>query len=166
MVSGPIRRPQQNGDRVTRAGTFPTSFPACSHFTNFAIAALSTACRFISYLTYSKICVSPKDKPLAWLREEIRSPPLSRSARLQMGFLLRLLQRGEVLGMPHSRPMQSIAPRCHELRVADRDAIWRLIYRIDKEAIVVIALFNKKTAKTPKAVIDLCKRRLSEYDSE
>ena len=52
------------------------------------------------------------------------------------------------------------------LRVAERNAIWRLIYPIDKEAIVVIALFKKKTAKTPKAVIDLCKRRLSEYDSE
>jgi len=110
--------------------------------------------------------VSPKDKPLAWLHREIRSPPLTRSGRLEMGFLLRLLQRGEGLGMPHSRPMPSIGPRCHELRVADRDAIWRLVYRIDEEAIVVIALLKKKTAKTPKGVIDLCRRRLSGYDSE
>lgn len=110
--------------------------------------------------------MSPKDKPLAWLHREIRSPPLSRSARLEMGFLLRLLQRGEVLGMPHSRPMPGIGPRCHEIRVRDRDAIWRLVYRIDKEAIIVIAIFKKKTAKTPKGVLDLCKHRLSEYDSE
>jgi len=82
-----------------------------------------------------------------------------------MGFLLRLLQRGEVLGMPRSRPMPSIGSHCHELRVADRDAIWRLVYRIDEDAIVVIALFKKKTAKTPNGVIDLCRRRLSGYDS-
>jgi phage-related protein len=62
--------------------------------------------------------------------------------------------------------MPRIGSRCHELRVADRDAIWRLFYRIDEEAIVVIALFKKKTAKTPKGVIDLCRRRLSGYDSE
>ena len=68
--------------------------------------------------------------------------------------------------MPHSRPMPGIGPRCHELRVSDRGAIWRLVYRIDKDAIVVIAMFKKKTARTPRSVLDLCRRRLSEYDSE
>lgn len=110
--------------------------------------------------------MSPKDKPLAWLHEEIKSPPLSRNARLETGFMLRLLQRGEALGMPHSRPMPGIGPRCHELRIADRDVTWRLIYRTDMDAIVVTAMFKKKTAKTPKSFIDLCKRRLKEYDSE
>jgi DNA-binding XRE family transcriptional regulator len=35
-------------------------------------------------------------------------------ARLEAGFLLRLLQRGEKIVMPHSRPMPSIGRRCHE----------------------------------------------------
>jgi len=110
--------------------------------------------------------MSPKDKPLAWLHEKIKSPPLSRNARLETGFLLRLLQRGETLGMPHSRPMPGIGPRCHELRIADRESIWRVVYRTDKDAIVVIAVIKKKTAKTPKSVIDLCRHRLKDYDSD
>jgi hypothetical protein len=35
------------------------------------------------------------------------------------GMLLRRLQRGETLSMPESRPMPTIGPRCHELRVDD-----------------------------------------------
>jgi phage-related protein len=108
--------------------------------------------------------VGASDKPLAWLRQAIRSPPLSRSARIEAGYLLRVLQRGESLALPHSRPMPSIAPRCHELRITDRDARWRIIYRIDEDAIVVVAVFCKKTGKTPRSVINLCKQRLQEYD--
>jgi len=37
------------------------------------------------------------DKPLAWLRGEVKSPPFSQKARLEAGLLLRLLQRGEPL---------------------------------------------------------------------
>jgi phage-related protein len=59
--------------------------------------------------------------------------------------------------------MPSIAPRCHELRIADRDSQWRIIYRIDEDAIVVVTVYRKKTGKTPRSVIDLCKQRLQEY---
>ncbi len=110
--------------------------------------------------------MNPKDKPLAWLHGEVKSPPFSKEARLEAGFLLRLLQRGDSIGMPHSRPMRSVGPRCHELRINDRSANWRIMYRIDEDAIVLIEVFSKKTGKTPKAIIDLCKSRLKEYDSE
>jgi hypothetical protein len=63
------------------------------------------------------------EKPLAWLSGEIKTPPFSSEARVEAGFLLRQLQRGEQLAMPHSRPMPSIAPRCHELRIRERDQI-------------------------------------------
>ena len=66
----------------------------------------------MSYLTYN-VPMSPQDKPLIWLRGEIKTPPLSMNARLEAGFLLRQLQRGEMLSMPHSRPMPSIGNRCH-----------------------------------------------------
>jgi hypothetical protein len=59
------------------------------------------------------------DKPLVWLEGEVKTPPFSKGARLAAGFLLRRLQMGEVLRMPESRPMPSIGPRCHELRVQD-----------------------------------------------
>jgi len=60
--------------------------------------------------------------------------------------------------------MPSIGTRCHELRVKDETATWRIIYRIDQDAIVVLEVFDKNDNKTPKSVIDNCKRRLSAYD--
>jgi phage-related protein len=105
-----------------------------------------------------------KDKPLAWLHGEVKTPPLSREARIEAGFLLRRLQRGERLQMPQSRRMPSIGTRCHELRINDVDTTRRLIYRIDPDAIVIVEVFAKKTQKTPKEVIQACKRRLKEYD--
>ena len=77
--------------------------------------------------------MSPGDKPLAWLHGDIQTPPFSAAARLEAGFLLRRIQRGHKLGLPHSRPMPSIGPRCHELRIKDETHTWRIIYRIDPE---------------------------------
>jgi len=100
-----------------------------------------------------------------WLHGEVRTPPLSAAARIEAGVLLRRLQRGESPGLPQSRPMPSIGRRCHELRIADEDATWRIVYRIDTDAIVVAEVFAKKTQATPKPVIDACKRRLRAYDA-
>ncbi len=108
--------------------------------------------------------MNPADKPLAWLHGEVKTPPLSRAARSEAGFLLRRLQRGDTLGMPYSRPMPNIGPRCHELRINDAGTTWRIIYRIDTDAIVIVEVFSKQTAATPKAVINACKRRFREYD--
>ena len=38
------------------------------------------------------------------------------------------------------------------------------MYRIDKDAIVILDVFAKKTGKTPKAVIETCQKRLKEYE--
>jgi phage-related protein len=107
--------------------------------------------------------MSPKDKAVVWLGGEVKTPPFSNAARLETGFLLRRLQKGESLGMPESKPMPSVGPRCHELRVNDASANWRLMYRIDSDAIVIMEVFAKKTPKTPKSVIALCQKRLKEY---
>ena len=108
--------------------------------------------------------MSPNDKPLVWLHGEVTTPPLSRAARIEAGYLLRRLQKGEMLSLPHSRPMPTIGRRCHELRITDSDSIWRIIYRTDPDAVILVEVFNKKTARTPKGVIEACKRRLKEYD--
>jgi len=109
--------------------------------------------------------MSPNDKPLVWLHGEVRTPPFSKQARVEAGFLLRLLQKGELLSLPHSRPMPSIGDRCHELRVNDKGQTWRIIYRIDFDAIVILDVVAKKTARTPDRMIDTCKQRLRKYDS-
>jgi phage-related protein len=104
------------------------------------------------------------DRPLAWLHGEIRTPPFSKEARIEVGALLRRLQRGESLGLPHSRPMPSVGRSCHELRVADKGHQWRIVYRVDEDAIVIGDVFAKKTRTTPREVIDRCQRRLQAYD--
>lgn len=83
---------------------------------------------------------------------------------MEAGYLLRLLQRGDNLSMPHSRPMPAIGPHCHELRVTDSGKIWRIFYRIDDDAIVIAEVLRKKTTTTPKATIDVCKSRFRMYD--
>ena len=109
--------------------------------------------------------MSPTHKFLVWLKGEVKSPPFSDKARVEAGYLLRLLQQGDSLSLPHSRPMPIIGSNCHELRIRDEDKTWRIVYRIDSDAIVLAEVFAKKTATTPKHVIDIAKKRLSDYDS-
>lgn len=105
------------------------------------------------------------DKPLVWLEGEIKTPPFTKAARIEAGTLLRRLQRGEMLALPQSRPMPSIGKRCHELRIPDETKTWRIVYRIDSDAIVIADVFAKKSRQTPKPVIPACQRRLSRYDA-
>jgi phage-related protein len=109
--------------------------------------------------------MAPADKPLAWLHGEIRTPPMSSAARLEAGFLLRRLQRGDRLDLPHSRPMPDIGPGCHELRIPDETVAWRIVYRVDTDAVVILDVFVKKTPRTPASVMQACRRRLRAYDS-
>jgi phage-related protein len=110
--------------------------------------------------------VAVSEKALVILSGEIKTPPMSQEARREAGYLLRCLQRGDSLALPQSRPMPSIGPRCHELRIADANRIWRLIYRTDPTAILVAEVFAKTTRATPRDVIANCKRRLREWDSD
>ena len=103
-------------------------------------------------------------KPLIILHGEIKSPPLSAAARIEAGTALRMLQMGMSLSMPLSRPMPSIGPRCAELRIVDETVTWRIVYRMDSDAVLVADVFAKKTQATPKAVIEICKKRLRHYD--
>ena len=92
--------------------------------------------------------MSPKDKPLVWLRGEVKSPPFSADARIEAGYLMRLLQVGQSLAMPRSRPMPVIGSRCHELRIQDEKQTWRIIYRVDADAVVIAEVFAKTTQRS------------------
>src|SRR4029077_5473731 len=102
-------------------------------------------------------------KPLLWLHGEVKTPPFSRDARIEAGFLLRRLQDGEILGLPASRPLPTIGSGCHELRITDRGDTWRIVYHLAPDAVVILAVFSKKTRTLPKAVADAAGRRLREY---
>lgn len=77
---------------------------------------------------------------------------------------MRRLQRGEKLRMPHSRPMPALGPRCGELRITDASATWRVLYRLDPDAVIILEVFTKKTEATPKTVLETCAARLRQYD--
>jgi phage-related protein len=106
--------------------------------------------------------MSPPGKPLVWLRGEIKTPPFTAEARVEAGHLLRLVQLGRKVGMPHSRLMPTIAPRCHEMRVKDARSDWRIVYRVDADAVVIADIFAKTTRSRP----DNCglQDRLKMYD--
>jgi phage-related protein len=93
---------------------------------------------------------------------------MSSDARVEAGILLRRLQRGEALSMPESRPMPSIGPRCHELRIDDiaLKKEWRIVYYVGRSAIAVLDIFAKKTRETPGDVISNCRRRLADFRSK
>jgi phage-related protein len=114
----------------------------------------------MSDLTYDRLV---SDKPLVWLEGEIKTPPFSAQARLKAGFLLRLLQQGENMSMPDSRPMPSIGPNCHELRIVDGNVGWRIVYYFAADAVVILEVFKKKSQTTPKKFLDAARSRLKAY---
>src|ERR1019366_5847350 len=89
------------------------------------------------------------NKPLVWLKGEVKTPPFSNQARLEAGLLLRRLQQGQGLSLPHSRPMPAIGRQCHELRISDHDQTWRIVYLLAPDAIVILVALSKKTQATP-----------------
>ena len=107
--------------------------------------------------------MSPHDKPLVWLRGAVATPPFGRAARIEAGFLLRRLQRGDALGLPQSRPMPDIGPGCHELRIVDAASNWRIMCHLAPDAVVILDVLAKKTARTPRTVLAECRKRLADY---
>ena len=105
-------------------------------------------------------------KPLAWLHGEIKTPPFTEEGRKEAGYLLRLLQQGEKLGMPQAEPLPIVGPRCGALRVRDGGHNWRIMYRVDARRVLILDVYAKKTKTIPDKVIAQCKGRLKDYDDE
>ena len=76
------------------------------------------------------------DRPVVWYAGSIKTPPFSVAARIEAGVLLRQLQRGDGLRMPHSRPLPGL-----------------------------VAVFAKKTRAPPATILRTCRQRLREYDA-
>jgi len=94
----------------------------------------------------------------------VKTPPFSAEARIQAGYLLRMLQSGANLTLPHSRPMPVVGARCHELRIQDENRTWRVMYRVDADAILIADVFAKTSQTTPAIAIKNSQRRLRAYD--
>jgi phage-related protein len=107
----------------------------------------------------------PSRKPVVWLHGEVKTPPFTPEGRQEAGMLLRLLQEGERLGMPQAEPLPDVGPRCGALRVRDAEHNWRVMYRVDSDAVLVVEVYPKKTRTIPDEVIGRCKKRLKQYDA-
>ena len=54
----------------------------------------------------------PQRRPLIWLHGSVKTPPFTLEARQEAGMLLRLLQEGERLSMPHAEPLPDVGSGC------------------------------------------------------
>jgi phage-related protein len=98
-------------------------------------------------------------------RREIQSFP--KDIKIELGKLLLILQSGENITMPLSRPMPSIFNGVSELRIKDETGNYRIFYYIKlKDKILVFHAFMKKTQKTPNNEIDTAILRLKHMLSE
>ena len=100
--------------------------------------------------------------PVVWLgtsRDDLRSLPLP--VRLVAGFQLWRVQVG---ALPNDwKPMRSVGAGVRELRIRI-DGQYRIFYLVQRaEAVVVLHVFRKKSAKTPALDIELARRRLKAY---
>ena len=105
-------------------------------------------------------------KPVLFLADDcyIVVPPFTRQSRKTAGRLLRQIQEGETLPPRQSAPMfAAIGRGCYELRISHDTRIWRVMIYVADLHIVVLHSFEKKTQKTPAAVLNLCIRRRTEY---
>ena len=103
-----------------------------------------------------------REKLLGWARgaEPISSPPMPAQARIDAGYLLRLVQKGHRLGPPICEPMTDIGPNCHELRLTADKSEWRVFYHVSDESVLVLGVFQKKTQQTPQRWLQVCRKRL------
>jgi phage-related protein len=91
--------------------------------------------------------------------EMIRSFPAE--VRRELGKALYDLQRGEVLGMPLSWPMASVATGVAELRIRGRAGIHRVFYYAKVAAgILVLHAFVKKSRVAPQQELELGKESI------
>jgi phage-related protein len=60
--------------------------------------------------------------------------------------------------------MPTIGSRCHELGIRDERQSWRVVYRVDPDAVIILDVFRKTTRKTPTRVVHECRRRIRMYD--
>ena len=67
--------------------------------------------------------------------------------------------------MPQAEPLPDVGRRCGALRIRDAEHNWRIMYRIDADAILVVEVYPKKTRKIPDEVISRCQQRLKQYDA-
>src|SRR5262245_45772324 len=105
-------------------------------------------------------------KPIQWLgssRTDVRAFP--DGARLEAGFQLELVQRGD--DPDDWKPMSTVGPGVREIRIREPTGAFRIIYLAAfEDRVLVLHAFQKKTQATAQKDIDLAKQRLRRWKAE
>jgi hypothetical protein len=64
----------------------------------------------------------------------------------------------------HDAALTSDAEHRHPLPRQDKDRTWRIVYRVDSDAVVIAEVFAKTSQATPKQVMETSRRRFRQYD--
>lgn len=107
--------------------------------------------------------MSPTDKPVVWLCDKPESPPLSSSAQDEAGWLIRQLQQGET-NLPESKKVKTTSFFRIRFEDDEKNTSWRIYYRVDEDAVIVIDICAKNTQQIPKHVMARLIKRLKAYD--
>lgn len=67
--------------------------------------------------------------------------------------------------MPQAEPLPEVGRGCGALRIRDAQHNWRIMYRIDSDAVLILEVYSKKTQRIPDEVIRRCKQRIKQYES-
>lgn len=109
--------------------------------------------------------MAAEDKPIAWLAGEVRTPPFSKEARVEAGLLLRRLQPGENLRMPHARPMPTLGRRCVELRIRTNRRTGESWSEWIPTRSWWLVCSRRRHGPTPTKKMTACQDRLKRYDA-
>ena len=86
--------------------------------------------------------------------------------RFEVIALLRRMESGEILPMPHSRSLSSIAHGLYELRVRDSEGQVRIFYYTKiKDSIFLVHALRKKSRTIPDKERNLILKRIQELSS-
>jgi hypothetical protein len=85
-----------------------------------------------------------RHRRLVWLPWHAGSPPLSAPARIELGCLLRRLQRGQSINLPSTCPLPEVGTRAYESRIHDRSTRWSITYRMDRDAIIIVEVLPSR----------------------
>ena len=61
--------------------------------------------------------------------------------------------------------MPDVGSCCGALRVRDAEHNWRIMFRIDTDAVLILEVYAKKMQKITDDVIQRCQQRLKRYDA-
>jgi len=101
-------------------------------------------------------------KKIVFVRKSLESiRQFSQPAKQQAGNQLRLVQQGR--DPQNWKSMKTIVQGVSEIRIKDKDGIYRVIYIAKfEEAIYVLHAFQKKTQKTSQSDLNMAKQALNE----